>query len=121
MIGPSGQSFCECPSPGVTCGNFRSAMGEACHFKQNLTSLTLKRQTATYGKELSLPGQLDFSLPDLLFVTSDLPKHPSPPASVQAAGGGGVLPWVRRGQAVSMWQMADSWEEYGWEAAIHGS
>ena len=39
LIGPSSQRCCECPSPGAFCGDFRSGLGEARHFKQNPISL----------------------------------------------------------------------------------
>ena len=39
LIGPSGQHCCECPSPGIFCGDFRSGLGEAHYFKQNPISL----------------------------------------------------------------------------------
>lgn len=39
LIVPSGQRCCECPSPGAFCGDFRSGLGEARHFKQNPISL----------------------------------------------------------------------------------
>ena len=41
LMGPSGQRCCECPSPGAFCGDFRSGLGEARHFKQNPISLIL--------------------------------------------------------------------------------
>lgn len=79
--GLSSQGLCECPSPGVFYGRFRSGLGEAGPFQQNPIFLPLK-QLVLYSRNVPSWPTGFFLLPVLPYVTSKLLRHPSPQGSV---------------------------------------
>lgn len=79
--GLSSQGLCECPSPGVFYGRFRSGLGEAGPFQQNPIFLPLK-QLMLYSRNVPSWPTGFFLLPVLPNVTSKWLRHPSPQGSV---------------------------------------